>query len=72
MKCPICKNPILNPEPDCEWCGSRIDNSIQKIDDDILIIIKKNNLLKAVKLYKDRNNCSLKEAKEYIDKIRKN
>lgn len=22
MNCPTCKNPIMNPAPTCEWCGS--------------------------------------------------
>lgn len=22
MNCPTCKNPIMNPAPLCEWCGS--------------------------------------------------
>ena len=72
MNCPTCKNPILNSEPNCEWCGSVICNSNENIDNDILIQIKKNNLLKAVKLYKDRNSCSLFDAKQAIYKLKSN
>ena len=24
MNCPTCKNPITNPTPTCEWCGSAL------------------------------------------------
>ena len=33
-------------------------------------LINKGQLLQAVKEYKEDNNCSLKEAKDYIDKLR--
>ena len=72
MNCPTCKNPIMNLAPNCEWCGSAISNSNENIDNDVLIQIKKNNILMAVKLYKDRNNCSLFDAKQAIDKIKLN
>ena len=76
MKCPTCKNPIMNVEPNCEWCGSDISNSNDNIendiDNDILIQIKKKNYLKAVKLYKERKNCSLFDAKQAIDKLKLN
>ena len=41
-----------------------------KIDDKILELVKKKHLLAAVKLYADKTGCSLKEAKDYIDKIK--
>lgn len=71
MNCPSCKNPIIKPAPICEWCGANI--SIEnpfKIDDKILELVKKKHLLAAVKLYADKTGCSLKEAKDYIDKIK--
>jgi hypothetical protein len=71
MECPQCKNPLsVQNASVCEWCGSDISNSNENIDNDILIQIKKNNMLAAVKLYKDRNNCSLFDAKQAIDKIK--
>lgn len=33
-------------------------------------LINKGQLLQAVKEYKEDNNCSLKEAKDYIDNLR--
>ncbi len=35
MNCPTCKNPVMNPSPDCEWCGSVISqkqNSMMSSD----------------------------------------
>lgn len=62
----------MNPAPTCEWCGSVINQYHANIDNDILILIKKNNLLAAVILYKDRNNCSLFDAKQAVEKMRLN
>lgn len=27
MTCPACKNPIMNPAPNCEWCGSILSSA---------------------------------------------
>lgn len=48
-----------------------------KIDVDVesnkyIELVNKGLLLQAVKEYKEDNNCSLKEAKDYIDNLRGN
>jgi hypothetical protein len=71
MNCPTCKNPIMNPAPNCEWCGSVINHSNENFDNDICNsnYIIEQNLLAAVKLYMDKNNCSLYDVTQAIDKM---
>ena len=39
MNCQTCKNPILNSEPNCEWCGSVVCNSNENIDKDLCFCV---------------------------------
>lgn len=75
MKCPNCKNPIEDNSTICEWCGEGLviknesKNQINELDAEIIDLVKSGNKLKAVKVYKERTGLSLKESKDYIDKI---
>ena len=40
MNCPTCKNPIMNPSPNCEWCGSVISNN-GNYDEEIIFFTAK-------------------------------
>lgn len=63
----------------CKRCGKRFnsseslitfDGSVKvEIDKEIKRIIKENSIVDAVKYYRDRANCSLEQAKTYIDSI---
>ena len=41
MNCPTCKNPIMNPSTNCEWCGSVINHSNEKVGNEILFFTAK-------------------------------
>ena len=57
-----------------KWLYSLLGNSIVKAmretEVDIMQFLKGNNIIAAVRLYRDTHNCTLREAKEAIDKIR--
>lgn len=57
-----------------EWLYSLLGNSIVKAmretEVDIMQFLKGNNPIAAVRLYRDQHCCTLREAKEAIDKIR--
>ena len=57
-----------------KWLYSLLGNSIVKAmketEVDMIQFIKGNNIIAAVRLYREANGCSLREAKEAIDKIR--
>ena len=57
-----------------KWLYSMLGNSIIKAmretEVDIAQFIKGNNIIAAVRLYRDVHNCTLREAKDAIDKMR--
>ena len=57
-----------------KWLYSMLGNSIVKAmretEVDIAQFLKGNNIIAAVRLYRDTHGCSLREAKEAIDKMR--
>ena len=74
MNCPTCKNPIQLNSTECEWCGNEIikipsqDNNLD-LENKLIELCKKNNLLAAVKMKMQNSQMSLKEAKNYIDNL---
>ncbi len=75
MKCPNCKNPVSDNTASCEWCGEILAfkneniNHINKLDAEMIELVKAGKKLEAVKEYKERTGLGLKESKDYIDKI---
>ena len=57
-----------------KWLYSLLGNSIVKAmrdtDVDMMQFLKGNNIVAAVRLYRNSHDCTLLEAKEAIDKIR--
>lgn len=57
-----------------KWLYSLLGNSIIKAmretEVDIMQFLKGNNIIAAVRLYRETHGCSLREAKEAVDKIR--
>jgi ribosomal protein L7/L12 len=57
-----------------KWLYSLLGNSIVKAmretEVDIMQFLKGNNIVAAVRLYRNSHDCTLLEAKEVIDKIR--
>ena len=58
-----------------KWLYSMLGKSIVKAmtetEVDIEKFLKGNNVVAAVRLYRDQYNCTLREAKDAIDKMRK-
>lgn len=50
--------------------NKKINANANPKDKKYIDIINERNALQAVKEYKEDNNCSLKEAKDHIDKLR--
>ena len=66
MKCKKCENIHKLPETGmmiCYTCGTVHEES------QIIGIIQSQGIISAVKWYKDKYNCGLKEAKDYVDNI---
>ena len=59
-----------------KWLYSLLGNSIVKAmtesEIDMMQFIKSNNIIAAVRLYRKVNDCTLREAKDAIDKIKEN
>ena len=57
-----------------KWLYSMLGNSIIKAmketEVDIYQFLKGNNIVAAVRLYRDAHGCTLREAKEAVDKMR--
>ena len=57
-----------------KWLYSMLGNSIVKAmketEVDIMQFLKGNNIIAAVRLYRETHGCTLREAKDAIDKIR--
>lgn len=57
-----------------QWLYSMLGNSIVKAmretEVDMIQLIKGNNFIAAVKLYRETHGCTLREAKDAIDKMR--
>ena len=57
-----------------QWLYSMLGNSIVKAmretEVDMMQFIKGNNIIPAVKLYRETHGCTLREAKDAIDKMR--
>ena len=78
MNCPTCKNPINDNAMECEWCGASIispnasiQNNTDLLENKVIELVKKGNILHAVKVVKDAKNISLFEAKEYVENLMK-
>ena len=58
-----------------KWLYSMLGNSITKAmretEVNIAQFLKGNNVVAAVRLYRDQHNCTLREAKDAIDEIRR-
>ena len=56
------------------WLFSLLGNSIVKAmketEVDMVQFLKGNNIIAAIRLYRDTHECTLREAKEAVDKIR--
>ena len=57
-----------------KWLFSMLGNSIIKAmretEVDMMQFLKGNNIVAAVRLYRDSHDCTIREAKEAVDKIR--
>ena len=72
MNCPNCKNPIQENSSTCEWCGFTINESKSKeydLDANLLEICKMGKKLSAVIICKEQKKQTLKEAKDYVDRL---
>ena len=75
MNCPNCKNPIQENATECEWCGNKLSNkndsinNISDVDGVVLNMLKQGQALNAVKYKKDNSNLNLKESKYYVDSL---
>lgn len=50
--------------------GKSIVKAMKETEVDMMQFIKGNNIIAAVRLYREAHGCTLREAKEAIDKIR--
>jgi ribosomal protein L7/L12 len=73
INCPECTKQISSHAQSCPDCGYPMDEKEnQKSSSDDISEIKKlakTNKIKAIKLYRDLEGCTLKEAKDFVDKL---
>ena len=74
MRCPNCNREIDNDSVYCTYCGTRVtQNTVDRttISSDSNIINLAKSALEAVKYCAEQYNMGLKEAKDFVDKLRK-
>lgn len=76
MQCPNCNRAIDNDSIYCTYCGTRVTQNTVDIttissDSNIINLLAKKRVLEAVKYCVEQYNMGLKEAKYFVDKMRK-
>ncbi len=76
LSCPHCGYPVKGPLNEERNIGgltnqSRLINLSSSDNQRVLLLLKQNKTIRAIKLYKDITGCTLKEAKDSIDGLAK-
>lgn len=66
-KCPSC-NEDFSPDLDrCPACGARVDDPVKSLADEIASLLAQGNKMEAIKLFRERTDVGLKEAKDAVE-----
>ncbi len=68
VNCPECEKPISDRATFCPKCGFPLNNN--SIELETKRLVDNGQILAAIKYYRERTNCSLKESKDRVDLLK--